>query len=147
MAKVRKRYNKAKHFTKFAEHHMRDIVIAYLDSWEGCHFVDVKREQIVKANDLLVSCANMPHQWSAYLAVFGRTQLGEEYMKSVEVTTPSRFYQKDLAPVLEAHHLELMKSINERDRAGVGWLASPAGKTFTEKEAGELFTKLGAWND
>ena len=88
MAKVRKRYNKAKHFTKFAEHHMRDIVIAYLDSWEGCHFVDVKREQIVKANDLLVSCANMPHQWSAYLAVFGRTQLGEEYMKSVEVRHP-----------------------------------------------------------
>jgi len=145
MAKIRKKYNKAKHFTQFAEHHMRDIVIGYLDRWEGCHFIDVKHEQIVKPNDLLASCANMPHKWAAYLAVFGRTQLGEEYMKSVEVTTPSRFYQKDLAPVLEAHHLELMKQVPDHHRCGVAWIASPTGKTFSEKEAGELFTKMGAW--
>jgi len=145
MAKIRKKYNKAKHFTQFAEHHMRDIVIAYLDSWEGCHFVDVKREQIVKANDLLVSCSEMPHQWSAYLAVFGQTQLGEKYMKSVEITTPARYYQKDLAPVLEAHHLELMKSVPEHHRTAVAWTASPTGLTFTEKEAEDLFSKMGVW--
>jgi len=125
---------------------MRDIVIAYLDSWEGCHFVDVKREQIVKANDLLVSCANMPHQWSAYLAVFGRTQLDEKYMKSVEIITPARYYQKDLAPVLEAHHLELIKSVPEHHRTAVAWTASPTGLTFTEKEAEALFSKMGVWD-
>ena len=147
MAKVRKKYSKAKHFTKFAEHHMKNTVLGYLNSWGGCHFIDVKHQAIIKANDLLTSCAMMPHQWSAYLAVFGRTQLGEEYMKSMEIVTPSRFYQRDLAPILEAHHLELIKQVPDHHRCSVGWIASPTGKTFTEKEAGELFTKMGAWSE
>ena len=146
MAKVRKKYNKAKQYNRFAKHHLKDLVVAYTDDLKGCVMLDTKRQELVKPNELTVACIEMPHQWSCFIAAMGRTQLGEEYMKAEQIFTPSKFYQRDLAPIFEAHHAELIKQMPDHHLCSVGWIACPNGREFTEKEAADIFTKLGAWS-
>jgi len=141
----RKAYNRVKQLTRLADHKLKNLFVVYTDHLSGCHFYDHKRKALIKANDLLVGCIEMPHMWCAYLAVFGRTQLGDEYMKSLEIETQSRHRHTDLAGVLEAHHLKLIKELPDHHRCGVGWLASPSGAKLSESEAAEIFTKLEAW--
>ena len=67
-------------------------------------------------------------------------------MQSVVVTTNEPCYQSDLLDVLHEHHLNLLAGCNEAHILNVGWLASPVGHEWTEKEAGDIFTKLNAWD-
>ena len=50
-------------------------------------------------------------------------------------------------PYLVEYHAKLIPTIPEHQRVAVGWIASPAGIELTEKEAGDLFVALQAWND
>jgi len=147
MAKVRKKYNKFTQLARFADHQLKNILVCYTDNLNGCVLFDKKERYIVKPNSVLIASVGFPHQWSCYVGAFGRTALGEEYMKSEQIFTNSKYYQEDLAPLFEEHHMKLMQSIPDHQRCGVGWIASPKGIELTEKEAGEIFNKLGAWDE
>lgn len=151
MAKVRKKYNKIKQLGRVADHLTRDIIVAYTDGLGGCYMVDVKRKRIVKPEtkegERVLASLSRPHMWSCYISAFGRNKLGEEYIKSEQLFTPSRMYQEDLAPTFEQHHGVLIKTVNPDDLCGVGWLACPHGREFTEAEAADIFNSLGVWND
>lgn len=146
MAKVRKKFNKRKQLTRVASHLTRNLVVCYLDKFNGCVIVDYKNGHMIKPTDAIIAAASMPHQWSCFIAAFGRTP-HQEYFKSEQILTSSKYYQEDLAPVFEEHHLKLIKRIPEHQLCGVGWIASMHGVEFTEDQAGAIFTKLGAWND
>lgn len=145
MAKVRKKFNKMKQMGRFADHLLKDIVVAYVDRLEGCVFVDRKKQYIVKPTEPMIGAISRPHKWSCYIAVFGRTAI-DEYMKSEVLTVPSKYYQEDLAPIFEEHHLKLMQSVPDHHRCAVGWIADPFGGDISEQEAGNIFTKLEAWS-
>lgn len=145
MPKVRKKYNKVKQLTRVADHLLKNILICYVDSLKGCVMLDRKRQVILQPSEAMIASAARPHKWSCYIAAFGRTEL-DEYMKSEQLTVPTRYYQEDLAPVFEEHHAKLVKTVPEHHLCGVGWIASTQGEEISEQEAGKIFEKLGAWS-
>jgi len=145
MPKIRKKYNKVKQLNRVADHLLKDILVCYVDSLKGCVLLDRKLQQIVKPTEAMIASASRPHKWSCYIAVFGQTEL-DEYMKSEQIITPAKYYQEDLAPIFEAHHLKLIKTLPDHHLCGVGWIASTRGEELTESEAGRIFHKLGAWS-
>jgi len=148
MAKKRKAYNPMKQLTRVADHLTNNVMIAYLDSFSGCVMLDLKHSRLIppesREGKQVLAALSRPHKWSCFIACFGRTAV-DEYMKSEQIFTSSRYYQDDLAPVFEEKHFDLIKSMPEHHRCGVGWLASPKGIELTEKQAGDIFNKLGAW--
>ena len=147
MAKKRKPFNKFKQLSRFADHILKDIVVCYTTREEGCRLLNVKKQCLIVPDNVMANAIAFPHFWSCYLAVFGRTALGEEYMKSEQIITQAKHCQEDLAPTFEKYHAELIKRVPEHQRIGVGWIASPNGVELTEKEAGAIFAKLRAWDD
>lgn len=79
------------------------------------------------------------------MAVFGRDENGEEYVKATARTTKTHYRQADLEEYLNKEHSTLIKKFNSKHFIGAGWLASPCGYDWSEKEADKLFTKLGAY--
>ena len=144
MAKVRKKYNKHKNVGKLADALLRDIVICYADNLKGCVMLDRKQSKLIRPTEAMVAAASVPHQWSCFIAALGRTKF-DEYFKAEQIFTPSKFYQSDLAPIFEMHHAQLMRKVPEDQLCGVGWIADPNGNDISEKEAGSIFEKLGAW--
>ena len=146
MAKKRKAYNAQKQKLRVADHILRNIVVAYSQNLGGCSFVDLKKQVIVAPNDQLIAAVEKAHKWSCFIAAFGRTLI-EDYMKSESLHPTGRYSQKKLAPVFEDQHLALAKTVPEHQLVGLGWIASPHGIELTEKEAGEIFRKLNAWEN
>ena len=144
MGKRRKPYNKIKQLNRVADHLLKDTLVCYLDSLKGCVMLDRKRKVLLKPSEAMIAAVGRPHKWSCYIAAFGRTP-NDEYMKSEQLLTPAKHYQADLAPIFEDHHLKLMKRIPEHQLCGVGWIASTRGDEICEKEAGQIFERLGAW--
>lgn len=149
MAKPRKKYNKMKQLTRVADHLIRNKVICYTDDLAGCIVVDLKSNRVVppesKEGKQVIAALSRPHVWSCFIAAFGRSL--DQYMKSEQIITSSRYYQADLAPTFEEYHTKLIKSVPEHHRCGVGWIASPEARDFTEKEAADIFEALGVWED
>lgn len=141
MAKKRKSYSKFKRMMGLSDHLMRNILICYHTELGGCHFYDRVKKHLVKPTELLVACAEMPHNWVVYLGVTGKTMI-DEYHKGEAIVTKSRYKQSDLAPVLEEYHLELIKSVPDHHRTGVFWIGSPTGYECSEKEAAEIMEGL-----
>lgn len=144
MAKVRKKNSIHKRKQKLSDHLLKNILIVYCDRIEGCYLYNRKGEYILKATEAQVGACEMPHNWSCYIAAFGRNQF-DEYMKSNIIHTGARYRQSDLSQIFEDHHIDLMKTIPENQLCGVGWIADPFGGDVSEKEAGNIFTKLEAW--
>lgn len=141
----RKAYNPGKRVARLANHLLRNILVCYTDDLKGCVMLDTRDGKLIKPTKPMIDAAALPHQWSCFIAAFGRTQF-DEYMKCEQIFTPSKYYQSDLAPIFEEQHGKLIKRIPEHQLCGVGWLASPMGDELTEKQAGEIFAKLGAWS-
>lgn len=147
----RKKYNKLKQLTRVADHLAKDVLVGYTTGLKGCVMIHRKQLRLIppesREGRQVTAALGRPHTWSCTIAVFGRTPLGEEYMKSEFIHTDTKYFQTDLAPVFEEYHAKLIPTIPEHQRVAVGWIASPAGIELTEKEAGDMFVALQAWND
>jgi len=143
-----KKYCKAKRAQRVASHELRNLIIAYVSGLRGCVFIDMKEYCIVRPSRALVGLASIAHPWSCYLSVHGTTQLGEHYSKSEQLFSKpnERRYQSELASTFESYHHKLIETMPEAHRRSTGWLACPNGREFSEKEAGEIFARLGAWD-
>ena len=144
MAKVRKKFNKAKQLTRASDYFLRDVLICYVDRMGGCVFYDKKRQHLIEPNDTIVASAKRPHKWSVFIAAFGRT-IVDEYFKGEQLFLPSRYFHDDLSPVLAEYHDDLIATVPAHHLCGVGWIGSPLGEDIPEKLAGDIFTKLEAW--
>ena len=144
MAKVRKKFNRVKQLNRVADSVMRNILICYTDTLGGCVFYDKKGGYLVKPTDLMIASASRPHQWSIYIAAFGRT-LVDEYFKGEQIFTPSRYFHEDLTDMLQEYHGKLCATVPEHHLCGVGWIGSLTGEDIPEKLAGHIFEQLEAW--
>lgn len=79
------------------------------------------------------------------MAVFGRDEKGEQYIKATARTTKTHYRQADLEEYLNNEHSALIKKFNSKHFIGAGWLASPCGYDWDEEEAFKIFTDLGAY--
>lgn len=109
-----------------------------LFNWQKCRSVNAGRQ-------LIDGVCDLPHNWTIYLAVFCRSQLGERYIKGEEVEPIGRFRSEQLTEVIVHHHEALIATCNPVHVLGYGWIASPVGESLSEEQAGRVFDAVGAW--
>ncbi|MCY1548681.1 hypothetical protein D9M68_848050 [compost metagenome] len=88
---------------------------------------------------------DMPHRWSIYLAALCCDQLGERYMKSVEVEPQGIYLASRLEPVIETYSVELRDGCNPKHLRGMAWIAIPTSISLDEEQAARIFDAVGAW--
>ena len=144
----RKANNPQRRLERLGNAVLKNCAITFVAGGNGlCEMVDLKTRRAFKPGPALAKTIEAGrYTWSVYCAVFCRDQAGVEYMQGLEVATNEPCYQSDLLSVLHEHHLSLLAGCNEAHVLNVGWLASPVGHEWTEKEAGTIFAKLDAWD-
>ena len=83
------------------------------------------------------------YKWSVYMSVFGFD--GTKYSKSESLLCDEHINQSELVEYLNDKHQAMIENFNPLHICGAGWIAQPSGYDFSEKEAGNIFYKLGAW--
>jgi len=107
-------------------------------NWKNCKSVNAGRQ-------LVDGVCDLPHQWTIYLAVFCRSQTGEQYIKAQEVEPIGRYRSGQLTEVIVHHHEALIATCNPAHVTGYGWIASPVGESLTEEQAAKVFEAVGCW--
>ncbi|MDA8485127.1 hypothetical protein NNO07_18835 [Pseudomonas resinovorans] len=111
-----------------------------LINWKNASLITSKnRGAIVDA------VCDMPHRWCVYLAALCCDQLGERYMKSLEVEPQGVYLAKHLAPIIETYSAELRDSCNPKHLRGMAWIAIPNSVSLDEAQAARIFDVAGAW--
>jgi len=144
----RKANNPQRRLERLGKAVLKGCAIIFVAGNNGlCQMVDLKTKKPFKPGlSLVKTIESGRYTWAVYCAVFCRDQTGKDYMQSVVVTTKEPCLQSDLVSVLHEHHLALLDRCNPTHTLNVGWLASPVGHDWTEKEAGEIFTKMNSWD-
>ena len=87
---------------------------------------------------------NAACRWSVLLAVFCRSEDGEQYLDAVRQTT-NKCYKVDIPNQIERHYAKLMKEVDSNDVITTGWIAAPVKVDYDIAEAVEIFQAHGAW--
>lgn len=145
MSKKRnKKYNKYKNAEICTDYALKNIYVAYTTSDDDCLLINKKGELMHITHKIYRAIAEVKHKWSVYMSAFGKQPDGKSYSKSSEVITSNRYFQHELIDTLNQEHIKLVKNFNDQQFTGAGWIASPVGAELTEKEAADIFEKLGA---
>ena len=146
---VRKKNNNSKRMERLGTAVMKNLAVFLLiGSNPKCEMVDLKRMTKFKATPALATTIEKGrYKWTVFCAVFCRSQHGEEYMKSLVIESPSPCLQGDLVELLHEHHVALLEECNEAHLITAGWMASPTGIDWSEKLAGDIFSKMNAWEN
>lgn len=108
--------------------------------------MDTKRLEFVELDNATSSAVRQTRlKWVIYLAAFCVKSDGEGYIKGEELVLEGTHLGKDLDAVLAEYHQPLRDRCNPSHLIGSGWIASPVGVSFTEKEAAKIFEKAGCW--
>jgi hypothetical protein len=111
-----------------------------LINWKNASLITSKnRSAIVDA------VCDMPHRWSIYVAALCCDQLGERYMKSLEVEPQGVYLAKHLEPIIETYSVELRDGCNPNHLQGMAWIAIPHSVSLDEAQAARIFDAAGAW--
>lgn len=108
-------------------------------NWQKCRSVHAGRQ-------LVDGVCDLPHHWTVYLAVFCRSQLGEQYMKSEEIEPQGRYRSEQISEAIIHYHEALQATCNPAHVIGYGWIASPVGESLNEEQAARCFDAVGAWD-
>jgi hypothetical protein len=101
----------------------------------------------VRVGEAMESAYNHLHlNWSVLLVVLGNTG-SERYQKAIQVRTPYPMLMRQLQPYLEPIHRELIDTMPRHHLHNIGWIARTDGKEWTEKDAFDIFEKLGAFDN
>lgn len=124
-----------------------DLCVVYTDVPTERHGIFSARTMLpVRASEQLVEMiCGLPHHWTIYLAAFCRDQLGQQYMKAVEIEPQGQYLSDQLESVLREQYRALLDTCNQQHIEGGGWIASPIGRQLSETEAAQIFESIGVW--
>lgn len=111
-----------------------------LFNWQRCRSIHAGRQ-------LIDGVCDLPHNWTVYLAVFCRSQLGERYIKGEEIVPQGRYRSEQINEAITQCHDALIATCNPAHVLGYGWIASPVGESLTEEQAGKVFDAVGCWEE
>jgi hypothetical protein len=146
MKKRNKKYNKYKNAEICTDYALKNTFIANISNIEGCMFINKKGELLHVDEMVFRAISEVKHYWGVYLAGLGIQPDGQIYTKGDAFVTKERFFQSDLTEFVKSRHEKLIKNFNTEQLTAAGWIASPVGGDLTEKEATEIFEKLGGFN-
>ena len=142
-----KKYNPLKQLNMVARYALKNVAIGYVTGSEGCKLMDLRNNKASLASETTVRLiSTLRHRWSVLIAVLGVDSSGKQYMKSEEITVTEPCLQSELSDVLNMEHIALGKKFNKQHLISYGWLATPFVKEWSEREAFELLTMLGAFD-
>ena len=108
---------------------------------------DIKNIKKVNPTETdIKAMASVSHKWSVLLSVIMRSQDGQEFAKSIQITTCEAYKQSELTGVLSDNHAQLIREQNENHIVNVAWVARPDSIDWDEILAGEIYRKMGAWD-
>ncbi|MDF3929838.1 hypothetical protein [Pseudomonas putida] len=107
--------------------------------------INWKNLKQIRVRQVVDAVCDVPHRWTIYLSVMCRTQLGERYHKSIEVSPHGNYRAEHLTEVIEAMYSELRSTANPFHLVASGWIAIPGEVTIRESVAALMFEKAGCW--
>lgn len=145
---MRKKHNKQKRIARLqgaaSRYTIKNLAVLYCTTLEGCVILDTKRMCLIKCTQDIVDALSHEYPWTVFMSVMCNSG-GENWMKTSEIKTVEKYHHTDLAEVLTKHHMDLIDSVNKNHIKSIGWIASPEGRQFTEKEADGIFSSVDAW--
>lgn len=148
MAKRNKKYNPLKSAQMINERILRDSVVAYTTASEDdqqIDLVDLNGDKKFVNRRIADMVSKFRYKWSIMLAVFFKEKGVAKCRFELKVFTQP-YFQHELVDCLNDEHKAFtQKQIDKNvNITGLGWLASPVGRDFSEEESGLIFEKMGA---
>lgn len=127
--------------------HLKTLAVGYVTKGISEDYqallIDFDGVQVDISKSMADLISRHAYKWSVYLCVFGFN--GERYTKSKVIICPGPLKQSDLVNFLNDEHQEMIRGFNPAHLVGAGWIAQPYAYDFSEKQAFDIFEKLGAW--
>lgn len=83
--------------------------------------------------------------WNCLCMVLCRSQLDQQYIKSIAVNPVQPQTQPMLAPALNTQHQQLLSEVNPQHILTAGWVASPTGQDIPLDIAAKIMEQQGGW--
>ncbi|ANP62353.1 TPA: hypothetical protein SH495_000265 [Pseudomonas aeruginosa] len=110
-----------------------------LINWKNC-------KNIPPGQQIADAICDIAHHWTIYLGALCSDQLGNRYIKAVEIAPQGIYLVKDLADAIEHSYLALRNDCNPNHLIGSGWIAIPSAVSLDEDQAARVFDAVGAWS-
>lgn len=138
---------KVKRATMMATYGTSDLLLVFVGGTKETHALDKKTGSPVPLGPSIVdSLHSVAFKWHVYLAVFCRSQTGEEYIQSEEMNFPAPYKRRLIQDVLNEKHEALIRTCNPKHILNIGWIASTVPYAFDDKHCDKLFTIQGGWD-
>lgn len=150
MKKRKKKFNAVKSASIGARVGLKDLAVWFsLAHSDKCDLIDYRRFKSVSVTpSIATAISSWRYKWTVYMFAFGRTQSGQEYMKTNQLECSNEYYQSDLVDVLNDEHKAFVaKEVPDAQLCNVGWLAIPFEVDLDEQQLGKICTKLDAWGN
>ena len=150
MKKRNKKYNPLKVIPFENEKTLKHMAVSFFatdkDSNQTPMLIDLKGNTIGITKKLANAIQMHPYKWSVMLCVFC-IEKGEARIKMELAAYNKRDYQRNLLVELNDLHQAYVAKLQKLNvkLTGVGWVASPVCRDFSEDEVGNIFTKLNAF--
>jgi hypothetical protein len=150
MSKIKKRtrkHNPLRVDILRLERALKNFCIININNNNGiCKLIKFSGEEVPVTQGIHQALTLTRFNWSIYMAGFGING-SENYTKSSIAISPHPYLQSELIEFLNDEHQKLLRGFNPEHLCGFGWLASPTGHDFTEKEAYRIFDMHGAFKE
>lgn len=124
-----------------------DLLLVYVGGKRETHALDKKTGTPVDIGPSIAqSLHTIPFKWHVYLAVFCRTQTGEEYIQSEEMNFPAPYKRDLISGVLNDTHDALVRTCNPQHILNIGWIASTVPYDFDDNHCNKLFIQQEGWD-
>lgn len=149
MKKRNKKYNRVEAVRRNNERILKGFAVAYFANDEtpkqDIILTNIKGDVMPVNKTMAEAISEFPYKWSIMLGVFC-VEKGLKTCKMELVKFTERYYQSDLVAYLNDRHQAFIQKQKDKNvnMSGAGWIASPVGRDFSEDEAGNIFSKLGA---
>lgn len=119
------------------------------------HLEPSKRQQLVHwkngkrityAPKIIDALCDYTHIWTIYFAGFCIPQVGDPYVKGVEIVLPCRYLIDNLDEAMREQAERHLDTCNPKHLVGSGWIAIPNDVSLDEEQAARIFEAAGAWN-
>ena len=142
-----KKHSNEGQYRRVCEVILRDTALVLTGNDNLVTLTSIKKRRPITLEPLIYKAIkNVPYQWSVYIAVFCRDQLGRRYINSQWINAQSRYYQRDLIGVLNENHRQLLDSANQLHVLNYGWVAIPSGGVITDEHANALMELYQPWD-
>lgn len=125
---------------------LQDKLVAWCVGQRFCQMFDLDGNllKVPERTQLLTVKTKLP--WNSLCMVLCRSQLNEEYIKSLVVRSLVPETQPNLADALNREHQQLLEGVNPQHFINVGWVASPGGLEIPLPVASKIMLALGGWD-